>query len=205
MKKANVISIIVTTTFYMLCGCLGYAAVGDSAPGNLLTGFAFYNPFWLLDIANVAIVIHLVGAYQVFAQAIFAFFEKRVSKNFHNSKFVTKEIKIHVPGIRPYTLNFFRIAFRTCVVILITVIAMILPFFNDILGIMGSVGFWPLTVYFPMEMYMVHTKMPKWTSKWVLLRIFSLVCLIGSVLAAVGSVAGVVLDLKVYKPFKTSY
>lgn len=65
MKKATLFSITVTTVFYLLCGCMGYAAFGDLAPGNLLTGFGFYNPYWLLDIANLAIVVHLVGAYQV--------------------------------------------------------------------------------------------------------------------------------------------
>lgn len=65
MKKATLLSITVTTVFYMLCGCMGYAAFGDLAPGNILTGFGFYDPYWLLDIANAAIVIHLVGAYQV--------------------------------------------------------------------------------------------------------------------------------------------
>ncbi|CBI16783.3 unnamed protein product, partial [Vitis vinifera] len=64
MKKATSVNIAVTTAFYMLCGCMGYAAFGDLAPGNLLTRFGFYNPFWLLDIANVAVVVHLVGAYQ---------------------------------------------------------------------------------------------------------------------------------------------
>lgn len=208
MKKANLLSTMVTTTFYMLCGCLGFAAVGDLAPGNLLTGFAFHNPFWLLDIANVAIVIHLLGAYQVFSQPVFAFIEKWVSENCHNSKFVTKEIKIIlIPGItrRPYSLNLFRLVFRTCFVILTTVIAMMLPFFNDVLGIMGAVGFWPLTVYFPMEMYIVHKKIQRWTTKWVLLRVLSLFCLIISILAGVGSIAGVVLQLKVYHPFQTSY
>lgn len=65
MKNATLLSIIVTTVFYLLCGCMGYAAFGDNVPGNLLTGFGFYNPYWLLDIANLAIVVHLVGAYQV--------------------------------------------------------------------------------------------------------------------------------------------
>lgn len=65
MKKATLFSIAVTTVFYLLCGAFGYAAFGDDSPGNLLTGFGFYNPYWLLDIANVAIVVHLVGAYQV--------------------------------------------------------------------------------------------------------------------------------------------
>jgi hypothetical protein len=65
MKKATFFSIAITTVFYLLCGAMGYAAFGDDSPGNLLTGFGFYNPYWLLDIANVAIVVHLVGAYQV--------------------------------------------------------------------------------------------------------------------------------------------
>ncbi|KAL5648510.1 hypothetical protein ACJX0J_039319, partial [Zea mays] len=64
MQKATRLSVATTTIFYMLCGCMGYAAFGDKAPDNLLTGFGFFEPFWLIDIANVAIVVHLVGAYQ---------------------------------------------------------------------------------------------------------------------------------------------
>ncbi|KAJ6739245.1 RNA BINDING PROTEIN [Salix koriyanagi] len=38
--------------------------IANYAPGNLLTGFRFYNPYWPLHIVDVAIVVHLVGAYQ---------------------------------------------------------------------------------------------------------------------------------------------
>lgn len=65
MKKATAVGIMASTVFYMLCGVLGYAAFGNDAPGNFLTGFGFYDPFWLVDIANICIVIHLLGAYQV--------------------------------------------------------------------------------------------------------------------------------------------
>ncbi|PON59229.1 Amino acid transporter, transmembrane domain containing protein [Trema orientale] len=208
MKKANLISTVVTTFFYVLCGCMGYAAAGDLAPGNLLTGFAFYEPFWLLDIANIAIVVHLLGAYQVFSQPIFAFVEKQVSKHCPRllCKLVTKEIKIPIPCCsRQYSLNLFRLVFRTSFVLLTTVISMLLPFFNDVLGILGAIGFWPLTVYFPVEMYIVQKKIPKWTARWIFLRLLSLFCLTVSVMAGVGSVVGVVLDLRVYRPFKTSY
>lgn len=63
MKKATFIGIMTTTFFYMSVAVAGYAAFGDSAPGNLLTGFT--TPFWLVDFANTCIVIHLIGAYQV--------------------------------------------------------------------------------------------------------------------------------------------
>ncbi|KAL6565659.1 hypothetical protein OROHE_004714 [Orobanche hederae] len=45
MKRANAVTVTKTTAFYMICGCLGYAAFGNNAPGNLLTGFYFFEPF----------------------------------------------------------------------------------------------------------------------------------------------------------------
>lgn len=86
-----------------------------------------------------------------------------------------------------------------------TVISMLMPFFNDVVGILGAFAFWPLTVYFPVEMYIAQKKIGRWTSRWVGLKILSFTCLIVSLAAAAGSVAGVVLDLKKYKPFKTPY
>ncbi|GLT84947.1 hypothetical protein SLE2022_031540 [Rubroshorea leprosula] len=205
MKKASLISVAVTTIFYMLCGCMGYAAFGDFSPANLLTGFGFYNPFWLLDIANAAIVIHLVGAYQVYCQPLFAFVEKQAAERFPGSKFITKEIKIPIPGFRPYNLNLFRLVWRTVFVITTTVISMLLPFFNDVVGLLGALGFWPLTVYFPVEMYIKQKGIPRWSTRWLCLQTLSMACLIITVAAAAGSIAGVVLDLKSYKPFSTSY
>ncbi|KAF8405408.1 hypothetical protein HHK36_010313 [Tetracentron sinense] len=205
MKRATTMSIILTTVFYLLCGCMGYAAFGDKAPGNLLTGFGFYNPYWLLDIANVAIVVHLVGAYQVYCQPLFAFVEKRSAERWSKSDFINEEYSIPIPFYGAYELNLFRLIWRTLFVGLTTVIAMLMPFFNDVVGILGAFGFWPLTVYFPIEMYIAQKKMGRWTGRWLGLQILSVTCLFVSIAAACGSVAGVVLDLKSYKPFKTSY
>lgn len=205
MKKATTISIATTTIFYLLCGCMGYAAFGDEAPGNLLTGFGFFDPYWLLDIANIAIVVHLVGAYQVYCQPLFAFVEKWSARKWSKSNFVTAEYDIPIPFSGIYQLNFFRVVWRTAFVVLTTLIAMLLPFFNDVVGILGALGFWPLTVYFPVEMYIAQNKIGRWTNRWIGLQILSMACLAVSAAAAVGSVAGVVLDLGTYKPFKTNY
>ncbi|KAK4767221.1 hypothetical protein SAY86_014971 [Trapa natans] len=205
VKKATFISLVVTTLFYMLCGCFGYAAFGDNSPSNLLTGFGFYNPFWLVDIANAAIVIHLAGAYQVYCQPLFAFIEKYVEKQFPSSHFITKEIEVPLPGFKPYKLNLFRLVWRTVFVILTTVISMLLPFFNDVVGLLGAIGFWPLTVYFPIEMYLVQKGILRWSGKWVCLQILSVACFIVTIAATAGSVAGIVGDLQTYKPFKTTY
>ncbi|KAL1206964.1 Amino acid permease 5 [Cardamine amara subsp. amara] len=206
MKKATLISVAVTTLFYMLCGCIGYAAFGDFAPGNLLAAGGFMNPFWLLDIANLAIVIHLVGAYQVYCQPLFAFVEKEAAKRYPESEFITKETDIQLfPGFKPFKLNLFRLVWRTIFVITTTLISMLMPFFNDVLGLLGAIGFWPLTVYFPVEMYISQKNVPSWSTKWVCLQVLSLACLVVSIAAAAGSVVGIVTDLKTYKPFHTEF
>ncbi|MCL7036064.1 hypothetical protein MKW94_007366 [Papaver nudicaule] len=201
--KAGLFSVSTATIFYMLCGCIGYAAFGDTAPGNLLTGF--YNPYWLIDIANVAIVIHLVGAYQVLCQPIFSFIEKWAATKWPKSDFINKNFQVPIPGFRPYKLNLFRLVWRTIFVASTTILSMLLPFFNDIVGILGAFGFWPLSVYIPVEMYISQKKIPKWSTKWVCLQILSAACLVISIASAVGSVAGVVTDLKVYHPFNSNY
>ena len=37
------------------------------------------------------------------------------------------------------------------------VIAMLVPFFVDVVGLLGSLGFWPLTVFLPIQMHIAQT------------------------------------------------
>ncbi|KAK1628278.1 hypothetical protein QYE76_002593 [Lolium multiflorum] len=196
MKNATRLSVSTTTIFYMLCGCMGYAAFGDEAPDNLLTGFGFYEPFWLLDIANVAIVVHLVGAYQVFCQPIFAFVERWAKSRWPDSAFIGREFRVG-----PFALSAFRLTWRSVFVCFTTVFAMLLPFFGNVVGLLGAVSFWPLTVYFPVEMYIRQRGVPRGSTQWLCLKMLSAGCLIVSIAAAAGSIANVIEALKVYKPF----
>ncbi|XP_072952206.1 amino acid permease 6-like [Typha angustifolia] len=204
MKKASFIGVSTTTTFYMLCGILGYAAFGNHAPGNFLTGFGFYEPFWLIDIGNVCIAIHLIGAYQVFCQPIYQFVENLIRKRWPNNAFVTTEHIIKVPVFGEFPLSYLRLTWRTLYVMITALVAMIFPFFNDFLGLIGALSFWPLTVYFPVEMYMAQAKVRKFSVPWTWLNILSFVCLVVSVLAACGSIQGLIHDLGGYRPFKVS-
>uniref|UniRef100_A0A0D9XQ10 Amino acid transporter transmembrane domain-containing protein n=1 Tax=Leersia perrieri TaxID=77586 RepID=A0A0D9XQ10_9ORYZ len=198
MRKATAVSVATTTVFYMLCGCMGYAAFGDESPDNLLTGFGFYEPFWLLDVANAAIVVHLVGAYQVFVQPIFAFVERWASATWPDSGFVAGGELLHVG---PFHVTAFRLTWRTAFVCATTVVAMLLPFFGDVVGLLGAISFWPLTVYFPVEMYIVQRQVLRGSARWICLKVLSAACLVVSIAAAAGSIADVADALKVYRPF----
>ncbi|CAL5417968.1 unnamed protein product [Camellia sinensis] len=203
MKKASLVGVSTTTLFYASCGCLGYAAFGNNAPGNFLTGFGFYEPFWLIDFANVCIAVHLIGAYQVFCQPIFAFVESRCHKRWPDRKFITSEYAVKIPFWGAYYINLFRLVWRTTYVILTAVLAMIFPFFNDFLGLIGAASFYPLTVYFPIEMHIAQSKIPRFSFTWIWLKILSWACLVISLVAAIGSIQGLAVALKTYKPFKT--
>ncbi|CAH9121726.1 unnamed protein product [Cuscuta epithymum] len=203
MKKASRIGVSTTTLFYVLCGCVGYAAFGNDAPGNFLTGFGFYEPFWLIDFANICIAIHLIGAYQVFCQPVFSVVESSCNRRWQDNKFITTEHSMKVPYFGTYSINFFRLVWRTCYVIVTAVVAMIFPFFNDFLGLLGAASFYPLTVYFPIEMHIAQAKIPKYSFRWVWLKILSWTCLIVSLVAAAGSIQGLASDVKTYKPFKS--
>ncbi|XP_021847742.1 amino acid permease 6 [Spinacia oleracea] len=202
MKKANAISMLTTTVFYMMCGCLGYAAFGNDAPGNMLTGFGFYEPFWLIDLANIFIVIHIVGAYQVLAQPVYKKIESLATGKWPNSFFVKAEYPIRLGSKLVFSLNPLRLTGRTIYVVLVTILSMALPFFNDVIALLGALGFWPLAVYFPIQMHIAQNKIKPRSFKWFLLQLLNVLCFLVSLAAAAASIQGIGEALRTSKPFQ---
>ena len=126
----------------------------------------------------------------MYSQPVFAFADRWFADKFPNSGFVNDFYTIQLPFLPPYKLNPLRICFRTVYVISTTGIAMLFPYFNQVLGVLGALNFWPLAIYFPVEMYFVQRKIGAWTRKWVVLQSFSYGCLLVSVFALVGSLEG---------------
>ncbi|KAL5783341.1 hypothetical protein ACOSP7_008370 [Xanthoceras sorbifolium] len=206
MKKANVISTLTATTLYMMCGCFGYAALGNNAPGNLLTGFGFYEPFWLIDLANVFIVVHLIGAYQVAAQPVFHLVESWASARWPRSKFVNEEYPLSICKTNfTISLNLFRLIWRSVFVVMSTLVSMAIPFFNEILALLGAFCYWPLTVYFPLEMYISRKKIKRGTIRWCGLQSLNLACFVVGLAVAISSIQGVSKALHTFKPFVSKY
>uniref|UniRef100_A0A0D9WCG3 Amino acid transporter transmembrane domain-containing protein n=1 Tax=Leersia perrieri TaxID=77586 RepID=A0A0D9WCG3_9ORYZ len=196
MRRATGVSVAVTAFFYMICGCTGYAAFGDAVPGNLLAGFGFHEPYWLLDVANAAVVVQLVTVYQLSCQPLFAAVEKWAAQRWPESAFITGGLHV----------NPFRLTWRTVFVCVTTVVAILVqPFFSCVAFLLGAVSFWPLTVYFPVEVYIAQRGVPRWSARWIGLKMLTAGCLAVAVAASVGSVADLIHSApNVYRPFTGS-
>ncbi|KAI3870558.1 hypothetical protein MKX03_022751 [Papaver bracteatum] len=193
MKRASGITVFVTSTFYLMSGILGYAALGDATPDNLLFVFTFEDPYWLLDLANILIVIHLFTAFQTFCQPLFTFIEQWASTRWPQNEFINRKFDLPIRGLRNFKLSWFRIFYRSIFVILTTTLSMFFPFFNEVVGILGSIGFWPSTVYIPIRIYLSRKEVPKW------------MCFTVSLAALSGSAVSFVSSLKEFHPFSFEY
>ncbi|KAF5739821.1 Amino acid permease 6 [Tripterygium wilfordii] len=155
------------------------------------------------SLTGVTIGVDVSGSEKVFCQPTFSFVEKKCQQHWPENTLITREYALNIPRYGVYHVNFFRLVWRTAYVIVTAVVAMILPFFNDFVGLIGAASFWPLTVYFPIEMYIARSKMKKFSFTWTWLKILSWACLVVSLVAAAGSIQGMVNSLRSYKPFKT--
>lgn len=136
--------------------------------------------------------------FQVYGQPIYAKYEEWLANKWPESAFFH-----NVYAIRSFKFTLCKLVFRTAFVVLTTLIAMMLPFFNAVVGLLGSVAFWPLTVYFPVTMYMTRNKIKRGHNQWFALQALSVAALLVSLLAAIGSVADIAQRLKHATIFKT--
>lgn len=185
MRKAVTASLTTTFVFYIGVGLLGYAALGDATPGNILTGFS--SPAGLVTAANAMVLVHMIPAYQVFSQPVFHMVEMALEK------------KCWKTGGSARMMLPMRLLLRTLYVVGTTLVACAMPFFSDIIGLIGAIVFWPSTVYFPVTMYIKVHAPPAWQR--AAMQTINVVSFVVSMLAAVGSVWDIMQDASSYKMF----
>jgi hypothetical protein len=139
---------------------------------------------------------------QVLSQPIFGALETWASLVWPDSKFATIEHSIRIGKYINFRGNLLRLIWRTVYVVVVTVLAMAFPFFNDVLALLGAVGYWPMTVYFPVEMYIAQKKIQRGSVKWFVLQLLNLVCLLVAIAVACGAIEGLNHALQNSKPFK---
>ncbi|WIA44008.1 hypothetical protein OEZ86_010384 [Tetradesmus obliquus] len=162
-------------------------ALGDGVPGNILLGFRG-SPGWVTLLGNLMVLIHMVSAYQVLAQPLFASIED-----------ILLRCCPSLANVREWLV---RAVYRCLYVAVIGVLAVALPFFSSIVGLIGAISYWPTAVLFPMLMYRaVHQ--PRGAVLWLmhatngLMGAVALMAVVGAVLSIAEGAAGM-------KPFQGS-
>jgi hypothetical protein len=117
-----------------------------------------------------------------------------------NSNFINKDYMVKVCGAT-ININLFRLIWRTIFVILATILAMAMPFFNQVLSLLGAIGFGPLVVFFPIQMHIAQIRIKALSLKWCALQSLNLLCMLVSLAAVVASVHEISQNIHKYKIF----
>lgn len=125
---------------------------------------------------------------QMYSQPVFAMVEEWLQ----GTGLVNRRCTLELPLMPALRLDVQRLCFRTAYVVSTTAIAMAFPYFNQVLGVLGAINFWPMSIYFPVEMCLRREGVEAWTRKWILLRAFSAVCFVLTMLALIASIQGLI-------------
>ncbi|KAL0705314.1 hypothetical protein Bca4012_071739 [Brassica carinata] len=128
MLRGVVVAYIIVAICYFPVAFLGYWIFGNSVDDNVL--MTLEKPVWLIAMANLFVVVHVIGSYQIFAMPVFDMLETVLVKkmNFDPSfklRFITRSLYV------AFTMF----------------IAICIPFFGGLLGFFGGFAFAPTTYY----------------------------------------------------------
>ncbi|KAK9997787.1 hypothetical protein SO802_017390 [Lithocarpus litseifolius] len=143
---------------YFPVALIGYWAFGQDVDDNVLMNPK--KPAWLIASANLMVVIHIIGSYQVYAIPVFELLERMMVKKIN-----------FPPGIA------LRLIARSSYVAFTLFVGVTFPFFGDLLGFFGVFGFAPTsyfsklllsTVAAPSIMWLVIKKPKRFSAKWII-------------------------------------
>ncbi|KAK9810303.1 hypothetical protein WJX72_008303 [[Myrmecia] bisecta] len=183
MKRGIVGAYTVILTAYLVVATVGYWAFGTDAKVIILQSLSY--PSWAVATAWVFAAIQLTGTTQIYCQPIYEGFDKQLG-NPLESLWSMRNLAV-------------RLVCRTIFIVVCTVVAAMIPFFGDFMGLIGAIGYTPMDFVLPIFLWIVAYK-PKGPRMWISLALACLYICVGSV-AAVGAVRNIVVDSINYSLF----
>ncbi|XP_050935852.1 lysine histidine transporter 1-like [Cucumis melo] len=180
MWKGVVVAYLVVALCYFPVAFVGYLVFGDSVQDNIL--ISLNRPVWLIIAANLFVVIHAIGSYQIFAMPVFDMLES----------FLVKQMKFQPSRC-------LRFVTRTTYVALTMFIAMTFPFFGGLLSFFGGFAFAPTTYYLPCIMWLAIKKPKRYGLSWFINWICIIIGVLLMVLAPIGALRNIILQAKTFK------
>ncbi|XP_073124165.1 lysine histidine transporter 1-like isoform X1 [Henckelia pumila] len=136
MWRGVIVAYIVVALCYFPVAFIGFWMFGNTVDDNIL--ITLNKPIWLIAMANMFVVIHVIGSYQIYAMPVFDMMETVLVKKLR---------------FKPtWYLRFFT---RNVYVAFTMFVGMTFPFFGGLLGFFGGFAFAP-TTYFVRGFWLLH-------------------------------------------------
>ncbi|KAK6924715.1 Amino acid transporter, transmembrane domain [Dillenia turbinata] len=180
MWKGVLVAYIIVALCYFPVAMIGYRVFGNNVEDNVL--ISLEKPSWLVAAANLFVVVHVIGSYQVFAMPVFDMIEA----------FLVIKMKFKPTKI-------LRFMIRNCYVALTMFLGMTFPFFGGLLSFFGGFAFAPTTYYLPCIMWLAIYKPKKFSLSWMANWICILLGVVLMILAPIGALRQIIIQAKTYK------
>lgn len=180
-------------TFYS-AAVSGYWAFGNKSNSNILKSLMpdegpSLAPTMVLGLAVVFVLLQLLAIGLVYSQVAYEIMEKQ-SADVKQGMFAKRNL---IP----------RLILRSLYVIFCGFMAAMLPFFGDISGVVGAIGFIPLDFILPMLLYnMTHKPSKSSLTYWINLLIIVVFTGVG-VMGSFSSIRKLVHDANKFKLFSS--
>ncbi|THG19116.1 hypothetical protein TEA_025879 [Camellia sinensis var. sinensis] len=129
MWKGVVVAYIIVAICYFPVAFVGFYIFGSSVDDNIL--ITLEKPSWLVAAANLFVVIHVIGGFQIFAMPVFDMIET----------YMVKEKKCSPSNVLRFTI-------RAIYIGLTMFVGISVPFFGGLLGFFGGFALAPTSYYF---------------------------------------------------------
>ncbi|CAM8894262.1 unnamed protein product [Rhodiola kirilowii] len=180
MWKGVVVAYIVVALCYFPVAFIGFWMFGNSVEDNILLSLG--KPAWLIAAANMFVVIHVIGSYQIYAMPVFDMLETYLTKR------------------RSFNPSFkLRFVTRTSYVFFTMFVAMTFPFFGGLLGFFGGLVFAPTTFFLPCIMWLKIFNPKKFSLSWCANWVCIVLGVMLMILAPIGGLRSIILNAKTYK------
>ncbi|XP_018857248.2 lysine histidine transporter 2-like [Juglans regia] len=182
MWKGVLVAYIVVAICYFPVALIGYWIFGNSVDDNIL--ITLEKPAWLIAMANMFVVVHVIGSYQIFAMPVFDMLETLLVKKLN---------------FKPSFI--LRFVTRTSYVAFTMIVAIAVPFFGGLLGFFGGFAFAPTTYFLPCIIWLAIYKPKKLSLSWITNWICIVLGVMLMVLSPIGGLRSIILSAKNYKFF----
>ncbi|XP_038895473.1 lysine histidine transporter 2-like [Benincasa hispida] len=180
MWKGVVIAYLIVALCYFPVALVGYFVFGNSVQDNIL--LSLDRPAWLIILANIFVVIHVIGSYQVYAMPVFDMMEC----------FLVKKMKF-----KPSRC--LRFVSRSLYVALTMFVGMTLPFFGGLLSFFGGFAFAPTSYYLPCILWLAIKKPKRFSLSWFVNWICIILGVALMLLAPIGALRNIIIQAKTFK------